>query len=325
MNFPSKPWSNGQTAELVAGSTFVYDSTKDAWLLSISTEQANINSLQINIDSDTGAIYARLSTAEGDITTINSDISAILARLDSDYALNNQKHAVQEALITANSNAITTANARADADSDALVAVEARVTALETDVDDNVADIATLRADADSDTARIQELSVTAAANAATITATLAMLDSDGTVLQNLQTQIDAIGTGSLAAIEADHDSDIAVVNSSISAVENSVTTLETKVDANEVSHDSDIGAVQSSVTAVENSVTTLDTKVDAVAADLDSEITVVNNTIVEAGAVYKGTTPPASPNANDLWYDTATSLLFSWDASNSVWVQVIS
>ena len=50
MNFPSKPWTNGQTAELVSGTTFVYDSSKGAWLVQTGAKESEIISM---LDSDT--------------------------------------------------------------------------------------------------------------------------------------------------------------------------------------------------------------------------------------------------------------------------------
>lgn len=45
----------------------------------------------------------------------------------------------------------------------------------------------------------------------------------------------------------------------------------------------------------------------------------------VASGGVTTGTTPPASPNAGDAWYDTTDGLLYIWyvDANSSQWVEV--
>jgi microcystin-dependent protein len=45
----------------------------------------------------------------------------------------------------------------------------------------------------------------------------------------------------------------------------------------------------------------------------------------VASGGVTTGTTPPASPNAGDAWYDTTDGLLYIWyvDADSSQWVEV--
>ena len=334
MNFPSKPWSDGQTAELIAGSTFVYDSAKEAWLLQISAEQGKINSLEVSVDSDLNVVNTRLTTAEGNITTIQSDIADLLAALDSDYALNNEKHAVQEALITANTNQIDTANARIDVDSDRLVAVDARVTTnegdiaaldirvadLEANADSDVIDISRLRREADSDTLVIQTLGTQAAATEAEITKIKADLDSDGVNLQALRTDLEA----EIAATDAD----VTALTARLDSDETVIQDLQTQIDAigsgnlAEISArlDSDSTAIQSlrtdlNITAL--AVANADTKIDAVAADLDSEKVVL-------GRQYIQTTTPANPGPNDMWFDPNTGILFAYDAANSVWVQTL-
>lgn len=332
MNFPSKPWTDGQQAELVEGSIFQYDATRGAWLLAISKEQAAVTSLEVKVDSDLNVVSASITTLGSDLdaltttvtnnkTSADNSIAEILARLDSDYALNNLKHAIQEALISGNTNAIAVIRTKQDNDSDTIAAIDARLATAEGEIDtlqtqmttvltnasDNAAAIANLRLEADSDVDLIQANAAIAAAQASTITEILTMLDSDGVNIQairtdyeaadaainarldsdsiriqSLQTQIDAIGTGSLASIISDHDSDTGVTNAAIAALQISVT-----------NNDSDIAKNASD--------------------------------IIDAGKTYKQTSAPTSPNANDMWFDTSNNSLFAWDATNSVWVQVIS
>ena len=91
MNFPSKPWTNGQIAELISGSTFEYNSTKGAWLLVTSSVESSIIA---DNDSDFAYFNGKIVTIDGQIAAIETDISNLEARIDSDYALNNTKHAL---------------------------------------------------------------------------------------------------------------------------------------------------------------------------------------------------------------------------------------
>ena len=193
-NYPNKPWSDGQTFEVVPGETFVYDASQSVW------------------------------------THVTK------ATLDSDYQVDK---AVLQSDISGNTSAIATANTRIDVDSDALVAVDTRLTTAEGDISTLQSQVSALDAMSDSETARIQQniadintafamldsdginlqalrtdldAEITATNN--DVTALTARLDSDETVIQDLQTQIDGLGTGNLTDITARLDSDETVLQS---------------------------------------------------------------------------------------------------------------
>lgn len=83
MNFPNKPWLGGQEAELVPGSVFVYNAAKGAWLLKVSPEAAAISKIALkasgNFDSDLSIINSRITTIEGKITVVETDVSDIVS------------------------------------------------------------------------------------------------------------------------------------------------------------------------------------------------------------------------------------------------------
>ena len=116
-------------------------------------------------------------------------------------------------------------------------------------------------------------------------------MDSDSIALQALRTD--------LAAEIAATDGDVTTINNNISTINNNITTIN-----------NNITQTNSDVTAVENSVT-------ALAADLDSESAVL-------GRTWKQATAPGNPGVYDLWYDTDSGILFSYDSTDDVWVQTI-
>ena len=147
--YPNKPWSDGQTYEVVPGETFIYNASQSVW------EHVTKATLDSDFQVDKAALEADISSNTSDISTNTSAISALDTR------------------VTANEGDITT--------------LQAQVSALD--------------AMSDSDALRIQQ-------NLSDIQNAYSMLDSDGSAIQSLQTQIDALNTDNLV-IETDHDSDI--------------------------------------------------------------------------------------------------------------------
>jgi hypothetical protein len=78
--FPSKPWSDGQTYEVIPGQTFQYSASKGTW--DYITNLAN--------DSDTNVEIARIdadiSAIQSDISSLQSSVSALNLVTDSDAA-----------------------------------------------------------------------------------------------------------------------------------------------------------------------------------------------------------------------------------------------
>ena len=196
MGYPAKPWTNGMVAtEIVAGETYIYNASQSAW----------VHQTKATLDSD----------YQVDKTAINSTLSSHTSQISQ----------IQSILITHKQDH--------NADSDALVALTARV---------NTLDLLS-----DSEAGRVQSA-------IDTINTALSMLDSDGIALQSIKTQADSNSSNittimgvidnviapklqadsdRMTAIEAsiasnsaldavtnsDHDSDIAVVNATISAL----------------------------------------------------------------------------------------------------------
>lgn len=173
-NYPNKPWSDGQTYEVVPGETFVYDASQSVWKHQTkatldSDYQVDKAAIEADISSnasDVSAIDTRVTSAEGNITTLQSQVSALNTMSDSETARIQQ-------------NISDIQNAYSMLDSDGAI-----IQGLRTDLE---AEITATNADVSAITAR---------------------LDSDETVLQSLQTQIDALDSvGGISG--ADHDSDI--------------------------------------------------------------------------------------------------------------------
>ena len=255
MNFPSKPWTNGQSAELSTGNLFTYDASKGVWLLTRSESESSLRSL---IDSDYSSFNSKFSVVDGQIAAVNTSISNVNARLDSDYALVNGKVSIIDAAISALQNVDNTILARLDsdstiiqdlqtqlnalgegsladiiaranADSDALAAVDARLATAEgeidtlqgqmsavlTDASDNAAQIAALYLEADSDATRIADTADQVIANGQSIAGILADLDSDGVHIQQLRIDLEAEIAATnvdLAGITARLDSDEIII-----------------------------------------------------------------------------------------------------------------
>ena len=179
--YPSKPWSDGQTYEVVPGETFIYNASQSVW------EHVTKATLDSDYQVDKTAI-------EADITTNASGLTAVNARVDVD---SDALVAIDTRVTTAESN-ITLLTGMSDSET-------ARI-------QQNITDIETAYARLDSDSSIIQglrtDLEAEITATNSDVTAITARLDSDETVLQSLQTQVDALDVAS-GVTTADHDSDI--------------------------------------------------------------------------------------------------------------------
>ena len=233
-NYPNKPWSDGQTFEVVPGETFVYDATQGVW-----THQTK-------------------------------------ATLDSDYQVDK---AVIQSDISANTSAIAAANTRIDVDSDALVAVDARLVTAEGDISTLQAQVTLLDGMSDSDAARIQQ-------NIADINTAFAMLDSDGLNLQALRTDLDA----EIAATNAD------------------VTTLTARLDSDET-------VVQSLRTDLDAEIAATDAEVSTINARLDSDETAIQAISIRM-PVVSATAPVGASGV--LWINTTDGKLYYWNDSDA-------
>ena len=177
-NYPNKPWTDGQTHEVVPGETFVYDATQSVW----------IHQTKATLDSDFQVDKAAL---QSDITSNTSAIADVNARVDAD------------------SDRLTIVSAKVDA----LELMSDSETAR---IQSNIEDINTAFAMLDSDGINLQalrtDLDAEITATNSDVTTLSARLDSDEVVIQDLQTQVDALSSQS-SVLEVDHDSDITALS----------------------------------------------------------------------------------------------------------------
>lgn len=193
--YPSKPWTNGQTYEVVPGETYIYDATQGVWK------------------------------------------HVTKATLDSDYQVDK---AVTDATLSSHTSQISqiqgvlvTHKQQMNADSDALVALTARVD--------------TLDLLSDSEAGRVQSA-------IDTINTALTMLDSDGVALQSIKTQADS-NSSNIASIMGVIDN---VISPKLAADSDRMTAIEASIAANGAldavsknEHDSDVGVVNSTIDAL--------------------------------------------------------------------------
>ena len=182
-NYPNKPWSDGQTFEVVPGETFVYDATQGVWThvtkatldSDFQVEKAALEASISANTSDISGLDTRLTTAEGDISTLQSQVSLLDSMSDSDAAR------IQQNILDINA-----AFAMLDSDGINLQAIrtdfEAADAALQVTVDEHTAKLA-------SDSDRMTAIEDSIAANSA----------------------LDAV-------TNADHDSDVSAINATIEA-----------------------------------------------------------------------------------------------------------
>ena len=326
MIFPAKPWTDGQISELIPNQIFVYDAAKGAWLLETSEDEAK---LLASIDSDfqhfTGkiaVINGSIATIEGDVVTLRSDLEAALATraaaVDAEIARIDSTTLSQFNFAQALDMRLVTAENEIDT-------LQSEMTAVLSNSSDNTAAIANLRLEADSDVALISANAAVATAQAGTISGILASLDSDGVNIQSLRTDLEA---------------EIALTNSEIATLQGAGTDQA----AANADVDSDLGAVNARVDFLSGTVderfSNANTAIVAQGVEIDNiELNVADNlasigdlytavqTLTAAdvihGRIWKQATAPLDAQAADLWYDTSSNKMFSYDSTYFAWVQV--
>lgn len=66
MPYPSKPWTNGQTAEIVAGTIFSYDSNSNVWVrVNKTVSDAQLDSELLNVKADRDSDLSLLISNDG--------------------------------------------------------------------------------------------------------------------------------------------------------------------------------------------------------------------------------------------------------------------
>lgn len=168
MGYPSKPWTNGQTAEIVPGELFQYDASQSVWIhltkatldsdyqVDKSAIESDISSLQSTTatnTSDISSLDTRVTAAESDITTLQSQVVSLGLLTDSDAAR-----------ITANVNAINTAYSMLDSDSINIQSLrtdlQAEINATNSEISSIQSDVSTAQSDIVSNTNAINNLAM---------------------------------------------------------------------------------------------------------------------------------------------------------------------
>lgn len=204
--YPSKPWTNGQQAQLVPGETYEYDAANAVWEhLTKATLDADYQADKTIIEgdittnsSDISILQGDVTTAQGDITTLQSDVTTAqgdIVTLQSDVIIN------QTDIITLQGQ-VSALDAMSDSET--------------LRIQENISSINNAFALLDSDSLQLQalrtDLDAEIAATNADIIAVQARLDSDTAKLQALQTQVDSLDLDG-SVLEADHDSDIGALS----------------------------------------------------------------------------------------------------------------
>lgn len=165
-SYPNKPWSDGQTHEVVPGETFIYNASQSVWehvtkATLDSDYQVDKTVIETNINTNTsaiGSLETRMLTVEGEIDTLQSDVALLSGMSDSETARLQQ-----------NISDIETAYQRLDSDSTIIQGLR---TDLETEI----------------------------AATNADVSSIITRLDSDETVVQDIQTQVNALAIPVISA-----------------------------------------------------------------------------------------------------------------------------
>ena len=165
-SYPSKPWSDGQTYEVVPGETFIYNASQSVWehvtkATLDSDYQVDKTVIESNINTNSsaiGSLETRMLTVEGEIDTLQSDVALLSGMSDSETAR-----------IQQNISDIETAYQRLDSDSTIIQGLR---TDLETEI----------------------------AATNADVSSIITRLDSDETVVQDIQTQVNALAIPVISA-----------------------------------------------------------------------------------------------------------------------------
>jgi hypothetical protein len=198
-NYPNKPWSDGQTFEVVPGETFVYDASQSVW-----THQT-----KATLDSD---FQVTKTALEASITENDNAITVLQARADSDeIALQALRIDLNTEIAATNADVISLSGRIDVLD----VLSDSEAARVQSAVDDINAAFAMLDSDGINLQALRTDLNNVVNATAAVVFELTDRLDSDELVLQSLQEQVNALNLSDVV-IEADHDSDIAVVDATI-------------------------------------------------------------------------------------------------------------
>jgi len=203
MTYPAKPWTNGMIAtEIVPGQTYIYNALNSTW----------VHQTKATLDSD---YQVDKATTDATLTSHTSTLSA---------------HATQISQIQ---GILVTHKQAHNADSDALVALTARVD--------------TLDLLSDSEAGRVQSA-------IDTINTALTMLDSDGVALQSIKTQADS-NSSNIAAIMGVVDNYIspklAADSDRMSAIEASIVANNALDAVSKNEHDSDVGVINATITTL--------------------------------------------------------------------------
>jgi len=190
-SYPSKPWTNGQTHEVVPGETYKYDATQAVWK----------HVTKATLDSD---YQVNKASVAGQISTINTTLTSNASTLST--------HTTQISQIQ---SVMVSHKQQMNADSDRLVALTTRVS--------------TIELLSDSEAGRVEQ-------QIARINIAFGMLDSDGLNMQAIKTALDL---------------EIAATNSDVTSLQNQINTLSTNVGVTNADHDSDIGVVNGTITAL--------------------------------------------------------------------------
>ena len=149
MNYPSKPWNDGQTAELVGGETYIYDATNSVWNhVTKATLDSDYQIDKAVIESDITGLDTRLTTAEGEIDTLQSDVSTLQADVlalggltDSDAArISANVTAINAAYAMLDSDSINIQGLRTDLEAE-IASTNSEVSTLQSNVSTNASDI----------------------------------------------------------------------------------------------------------------------------------------------------------------------------------------
>lgn len=54
----------------------------------------------------------------------------------------------------------------------------------------------------------------------------------------------------------------------------------------------------------------------------IETTFTKIDSDIALSGRIWKTTTRPTNPNANDVWFDATSGKTFSYDKTNDTWIQ---
>ena len=158
MNYPSKPWTNGQTTELVPGETYEYDSVNAVWnhvtkATLDSDYQVDKTVIEGNIStnsSDISTLQGEMSAAQSDISTLQSQVTLLDSMSDSDAArIETNISRINAAYSMMDSDAIDIAQLKVDLEAE-IAATNSDVTSIEGDITTLQSDVSTLQSTIES-------------------------------------------------------------------------------------------------------------------------------------------------------------------------------